>query len=99
MDVLDLEAYSPKQQNIIAKNKQLHQLAMENRNRFGSSMAFLSGFGAGGEPIDMERFVNVYPYSETWHQLAFGTTSGYWSRRTNKKMKQKPTGAQSVDYL
>ena len=63
-----------KEQRItVEKNKELHQLAFENRNRHGVLMSLCADLGSQDLVfLDKTRFANVYPYSGVWYQLAYG---------------------------
>jgi hypothetical protein len=61
------------QREIFNKNKELLILAYQNRNRYGVIMSLVAGIGSQDLVfLDKTRFINEYPYSCMWYQLAYG---------------------------
>lgn len=67
------EDITTKQIEIYNKNCELHHLALKNKNRYGVLLSMCAGLGIQDvDFLDVERFINVYPYNEFWHSLAYG---------------------------
>ena len=63
---------SDEQREIYNKNCELLELAILNKSRYGVLLSLCANLGSQ-DYLDEDKFIKVYPYSNFWYKLAYGT--------------------------